>query len=206
VLPTNVKPRRFKSLLMASDYSGVLAGTSLIDRQAFCFGSWPTNPQMHGGLSLLDVEAVVEQAVENGLADGGVVVGLWGHVQGPSAEVVAAGAASLIFCIGNFQPGDSVIGQGAETAVKEAFALAPSAAGGARGAFRGAADACDAFVAEHGLCPSGRQLVIPYRVSHQLPLTSLRNEAASQRSAGGPAAVRALGRWQPGVAGELIQR
>src|SRR6516225_1076499 len=46
VPPTNVKPRRFKSLLMASD-SGVFAGTSLIDLQAFCLGSLPTNPQMY---------------------------------------------------------------------------------------------------------------------------------------------------------------
>jgi hypothetical protein len=30
--------------------------------------------------------------------------------------------------------------------------------------------------------------------------------AASQRSAGGPAAVITLGKWQPGVAGELIGR
>src|SRR5207247_2630718 len=46
VLPTNLNPRRFKSWLRASD-CGVLAGTSWIDFQAFCFGSWPTNPQTY---------------------------------------------------------------------------------------------------------------------------------------------------------------
>jgi hypothetical protein len=114
---------------------------------------------LHSGLGRLDVEAVVQEAVENGLADGGVVVGLGGHVQGPGAEVLAAGAAGLILCVGDLQPGDAVVGQGAEAAVEDALAVATSAAGGARCAFGSAADACDAFVEEHGLCPSGRQLV-----------------------------------------------
>ena len=46
VLPTNLNPRRLKSLLMASD-AGVLGGTFPIDFQAFCFGSLPTNPQVY---------------------------------------------------------------------------------------------------------------------------------------------------------------
>src|SRR6266511_146604 len=46
VQPTNLKPRCFKSLLMASD-SGVVAGTSLIEAHAFCFCLLPTNPQMY---------------------------------------------------------------------------------------------------------------------------------------------------------------
>jgi hypothetical protein len=73
----------------------------------------------------------------------------------PGAEVVAAGAAGLMLCVGNFQPGDAVVGQGAEAAVEEAFAATASAEGGAGGAFGGAADACDALVAEHGLSASG---------------------------------------------------
>jgi len=68
---------------------------------------------LHSSLSLLDVEAVVEQAVEDSLADGGVVIGLLGDIQGPGAEVVAAGAASLILSVGDFHPGDAMVGQGA---------------------------------------------------------------------------------------------
>ena len=98
----------------------------------------------------------MEQAVEHGLADGGVVVGLLRHVQGSGAEVAAAGAAGLILGVGDFQPGDAVVGQGAEAAAENAFAMAPSAAGGARGVFGGPADASDTFEAEHGLRPSGR--------------------------------------------------
>jgi hypothetical protein len=70
-------------------------------------------------------------------------------------KVVAAGAAGLILGVGDFQPGDAVVGQGAEATVEDAFASAPSAASGARGAFGGTADACNAFVAVHGLSPRG---------------------------------------------------
>jgi len=48
--------------------------------------------------------------------------------------------------------------------MEDAFAVAPSAADGARSVFWGAADACDAFVAEHGLCPSGRPRASSERV------------------------------------------
>ena len=58
-------------------------------------------------------------------------------VQGPGAEIAAAGAAGLILGVGDFQPGDAAVGQGAEAAAENAFAMAPSAAGGARGAFGG---------------------------------------------------------------------
>ena len=46
VLPTKLKPRRFKSLLIESD-SSVRAGTSLNARQAFWIGRPPTNDQMY---------------------------------------------------------------------------------------------------------------------------------------------------------------
>src|SRR5262249_37584465 len=45
---------------------------------------------LDGAHGALDVEAVLQQAVEDGLADGGVVVGLRGDVQRPGAEVLAA--------------------------------------------------------------------------------------------------------------------
>src|SRR5262249_34715455 len=69
---------------------------------------------LHGSPGLLDVEAVVQQAVQDGLADGGIVVGLGGHVQGPGAEVLAAAAAGAVLCVGDLQPGHPAVGQGAD--------------------------------------------------------------------------------------------
>jgi hypothetical protein len=45
VLPTNLKPRLLRSLLIASD-SLVLAGTCFIAFQEFCMGLPPVNRQM----------------------------------------------------------------------------------------------------------------------------------------------------------------
>jgi len=87
----------------------------------------------HRGLGLLDVEAVAQQAIEDGLSNGGVVVGLGGHVQGPGAEILAAATAAAVLCVGDLQPGDPAVRQGADAAVQEAFAVAPAATGGARG-------------------------------------------------------------------------
>jgi hypothetical protein len=133
--------------------AGQLPTQAVVDE---ALGEFDEEVTLHSGLSLRDVEAVVEQAVENGLADRGVVVGLLGYVQGPGAEGMATSTTGLIFCIADFQPGDAVICQGTQSAEKDTFTVAPSAASGARGAFGGAADAYDAFVAEHGLNPSGR--------------------------------------------------
>src|SRR5262252_5923859 len=91
----------------------------------------------HGLEGALDVEAVAEDAVEDGRADGGVVVGLGGHVEGPGAEVLAAAAAAAVFCVGDVQPGDLVVGQGADPAVAEPLARCRPATVGARGGGRG---------------------------------------------------------------------
>jgi hypothetical protein len=107
---------------------------------------------------LRDVEAVAQQAVEDGLANGGVVVGLGGHVQRPGAEELAAAAAGLVLCVGDLQPGHAPVGEGAESAAQDALAVPASAAGGAGGAFGGATGPGDEFGLGHGLCPSGRQL------------------------------------------------
>src|SRR6185437_9673255 len=71
---------------------------------------------LQGGLGPLDVEAVVQETVENGLADGGVVIGLGRHVQGPGTEVLATGTACAVLCISDLQPGDPAVSQGANTA------------------------------------------------------------------------------------------
>ena len=115
-----------------------------------------------GGLGLLDVEAVVQQAVQDGLTDGGVVVGLGRHVQRPGAEVLAAAAAGAVLCVGDLQAGAAVVGQGANATPEGAFAVPQAATGGAGGATRGATDSGDQ-IREHGLCPSGwrRQIPLP---------------------------------------------
>src|SRR5215467_12703643 len=109
----------------------------------------------HGLEGALDVEAVAEDAVEDGRADGGVVVCLGGHVEGPGAEVLAAAATAAVFCIGDVQPGDLVVGQGADAAVAEALAGGAPSAVRAGGGLGGAADLGDpfGFGGVHGLCP-----------------------------------------------------
>ena len=92
---------------------------------------------LHGSLGLLDVEAVAHQAVQDGLSDGGIVVGLLGHIQGPGAEILAAATAGLVLCVGDLQPGHRMVKQSAEPTVQDAFAVSPAATGGARGAFGG---------------------------------------------------------------------
>jgi hypothetical protein len=57
------------------------------------------------------------------LADGGVVIRLGGHVQRPGAEVLAAAAAGAVLCVGNLQPGDALVRQGADAAPEEAFTV-----------------------------------------------------------------------------------
>ena len=106
----------------------------------------------HCGLGLLDVEAVAQQAIEDRLSNGGVVVGLGGHVQGPGAEILAAATAAAVLCVGDLQPGDPAVCQGADAAVQEAFAVALAATGGARGTPGGRTNPVDQ-VGEHGLCP-----------------------------------------------------
>src|SRR5205085_10832729 len=101
--------------------------------------------------------AVAQEAVEDGLADGGVVVGFGGHVEGPGAEVLAAAAAAAaaVFCGGDVQPGDLAVGQGADAAAPEALAWGPPPAVRAGGGLGGRPDLGDPFGRGrvHGLCP-----------------------------------------------------
>lgn len=79
------------------------------------FGQLQEEVAFHGGEGALDVESVVEDAVQDGLANLFVVVGFGRDVQGPGAEELAAGTACLIFGIVDFEVGHLAIGQGADT-------------------------------------------------------------------------------------------
>jgi len=103
----------------AAAAAGQLPAQAVVDEAV---GECDEEVARHGGLGLLDVEAVAQQAVEDSLADVGVIVGLGGHVQRPGAEELAAAAAGLVLCVGDLQPGEAVVGGGTE----------PSVAGGAR--------------------------------------------------------------------------
>src|SRR5262249_61509135 len=83
----------------------------------------------------LDVEAVVDDAVEDGLADGLVVVGLWGHVQRPATEGLATAAARLVLGVVDIEEGHLAAGQGADTTAQAAFAAGAVAAVRGRGVF-----------------------------------------------------------------------
>ena len=132
--------------------TGQLPAQAVVDET---IGDCHEEVALQGGLGLLDVEAVAQQAVEHGLADGGVIVGLGRHVQRPGAEILAAATAGAVLCVGDLQPGDAPVGEGAEPAAQDALAVAAAAAGGARGAFGGATNPGDAFGLGHGLCPRG---------------------------------------------------
>src|SRR5262249_18291478 len=101
---------------------------------------------------LRDVEAVAQQAVEHGLADRGIVVGLGGHVQGPGAEILATAAAAAVLCVSDLHPSDPAGRQGPHTAVEGAVAASQAATAGARGTPAGATNPGDQ-VGKHGLCP-----------------------------------------------------
>src|SRR5204862_129541 len=104
----------------------------------------------HGSDGAQDVEAVFEEAVEDGHSDEIVVVGLGRDVLGPGAEVFAAGTAGLILSIVDVEVGDLAIGQGADTTVEGAFAAAAHAAVGAGMGLAGAAGNANKWL-EHGL-------------------------------------------------------
>src|SRR5262249_13201001 len=109
---------------------------------------------LEGAQGALDVEAVVKEAVEDGLADGLVVVGLLGDVQRPGAEVLAAAAAGLVFCVTDIEPGLLAVGEGPDAAVAAADAAAAFAAARAGVGLGLAADDAD-LRREHGLCSWG---------------------------------------------------
>jgi hypothetical protein len=110
----------------------------------------------HRGAGALDVEAVAEDAVEDGLADLAVVVGLGRDVQRPGAEVLAAAAAGLVLGVVDVEPGFLTVGQGADTTVKVPLAVAGLATVRAGVTLGGAAHGAG-LRQEHGLCPSGKR-------------------------------------------------
>jgi hypothetical protein len=91
----------------------------------------------------LDVEAVEEDAIKDGLADHRVVARLGRDVQRPGAEELAAATAGLVFAIVDIEKGHLAIGQGTDTTVEEAFAPPVLAALGAGVALWDAADDAD---------------------------------------------------------------
>src|SRR5438445_28682 len=88
----------------------------------------------------LDVEAVQKEAVQDGLPDLVVVVGLGRYLQGPGAEGLAAAAARLVLCVVDVEPGFLAVGQGADLAAQAADATAGLATAGAGAALGGATD------------------------------------------------------------------
>src|SRR5581483_5364395 len=135
----------------------------------------------HRGQGALDIEAIGEDAVEDGGAHALVVVGLGRHGQRPRAEVPAARAAGLVLRIVDVEVGDLAVGQGADTTVEGALAAAEFATAGAGVAQASAAD--DAH--EHGLCSWGTG--VTYRCS--------RTQALSFKPPSVYAAIRPATRW-----------
>jgi hypothetical protein len=80
----------------------------------------------------LKVEVVAQEAVEHSLSDGGVVGGLSWRGQGPTAEILAAGTAAAVLCIGDLQPSDPTVRQGANAGMKDGLAVVPRTAESAR--------------------------------------------------------------------------
>src|SRR5205085_670054 len=109
----------------------------------------------HGCDGTLDVEAVVEDAVEDGSADEVVVIGLGAAVGHPGAKILAAVTAGGVLCVEDVQPQGSPVVEGTDVAVQAALAVAAAAAGRA-GIGLGLAADRDYLVAEvrlhaHGL-------------------------------------------------------
>jgi hypothetical protein len=110
----------------------------------------------HGGAGALDVEAVIEQAVEDGGADPVVVIGLGGDVEGPGAEVPAAGASGAILGVTDVEVSLLAVSQGSDTTAEGPLAPAALAAGGAGVGLGCAAHDADTR-REHGLCSLGNR-------------------------------------------------
>jgi hypothetical protein len=91
----------------------------------------------------LDVEAIVEDAVEDGLADEVVVLGFGAELAGAGAEVLAAATAGGILSVEDVKPDDAAVRQGADEAVVAVSASAVATAGGAGMGQRSAADRDD---------------------------------------------------------------
>src|SRR5262249_30522655 len=100
--------------------------------------------------SALDVEAIVEDAVEDGQADEVVVVGLGAAIGHPGAKRLAAATAGGVLCVEDVQPQDRAVGDGTNVAIKATVAVAATTAAGTGVGLGPAADGDD-FLAWLGL-------------------------------------------------------
>jgi hypothetical protein len=98
-----------------------------------------------------DVEAVLEDAVEDGGADEVVVVGFGRDIQRPGAKGLAAGTPGLVLGVVDIEPSLLPVGERADTTKEGAFTTTALAAMGAGVGLGGAADDAD-FWHEHDLC------------------------------------------------------
>jgi hypothetical protein len=114
-------------------------------------GEFEQEVTLPGQAGAFDVATVVQEAVEDDLADGVVVVGLGRDARRAGAEGLAARAGGLVLCLVDVQPGDPAVSQGADAAVKAADAAALLAAVGAGVVLGGAVDGTNQRH-EHGLC------------------------------------------------------
>ncbi len=85
----------------------------------------------HGRTGTLDVEAVVEDAVEDGLANEVVVFGFGADVGRTRAKRLAAFTAGGVLCVKDVQPDDADVGQRTHEAIQATFAVAATTAAGA---------------------------------------------------------------------------
>lgn len=108
----------------------------------------------HGGDGALDVEAVVEDALEDGLADEVVVVGPGGDTRRAGAKSLEAGAPRRILCVEDVNPDDRLVADGADVAIEAALEVAAFATSGA-GIARGSAADGDDLIARFGLIAHG---------------------------------------------------
>jgi hypothetical protein len=105
----------------------------------------------HGGEDTFDVEAVLQDPVEDGIADPLVVVGLGRDSERPGAKELATGAACFVFRVDDMEVCLLAVGEGTDTTMKGTLAMAALAAVGAGMSLGGAAG--DANLGhEHGLC------------------------------------------------------
>src|SRR3954469_11781671 len=105
----------------------------------------------HRGDDPLGAHAVVEDAVEDGLADHVVVKGLRLDARRGGAEGLAAAATGPVLAVGDVEGGDLLVGEGADPAVVGRLARPELAAGRAWGFARGASDGYGADVGTDGL-------------------------------------------------------
>jgi hypothetical protein len=75
-----------------------------------------------------DIQAVVEDAFQDGLADAVVVSRLGQHALGAGTEGATAAAPGSIFAVGDLKVGNLLVGNGAHVAVQNALAAGQLAA------------------------------------------------------------------------------